>query len=184
MFVMKEVVRDILLKKCLKVSNDKVFLLSSGRYSNFYIDCKPLFSDPKALKVIGTLFFEKIKELDVDAIGGPAMGAVPIAIATSLISCENGKFLKVFWVRKERKDHGISSLVDGDLDSVKKAVLVEDVLTTGGSIERTIASLASFCISFPKVLVLFDREEGGMENLRQLGLSVEALFRRREFLPF
>ena len=115
--------------------------LSSGQTSDFYVDGKMIEMMPEGAYLIGEAVFEEIKDLDVDAIGGLAVGAVPM-VTSAVISCHHhGKCIEGFFVRAEAKGHGTRKVVEGLLPPKSKVVVVDDVVTTGKSVLQAIAAV-------------------------------------------
>src|ERR1044071_2594939 len=120
---------------------ERQVVLSSGRTSNFYIDCKQVSLDAEGATLIGELFHAAIEELAPQAIavGGLTLGADPLATATSIASFQHGKPRAAFIVRKEPKGHGTSQWVESPgLAAGSKVVIVEDVVTTGAATLKAI----------------------------------------------
>lgn len=158
------------------------FTLASGKKSKYYFDFRASASDPEAIKLVGELFFDRIRNYSqrVDAIGGAIFGAAPIVTAITIESYLNNEPTPGFYVRKEPKKYGTKSYVEGALDSEKNlnVILVEDVITTGGSILRAVDHLLE---SHPKcnilgILALLDREEGGRKNIEDAGYDLWTMF--------
>jgi orotate phosphoribosyltransferase len=180
---MRERLMELILAKSFRFSERPVFKLVSGAMSNFYFNCKPTMLDPEGKELIGRLIFERIKDLDVSAIGGLALGAVPISGAVSLISRLEGKPIREFIVRKEEKAHGIPAKVEGELQAGERVVVVDDVITTGGSTIKAIRAVRNVGLQVEKVVVLVDREEmNGRRNIEALCPAVEALVQRSEIM--
>jgi orotate phosphoribosyltransferase len=136
----------------------------------------------QGLFLIGEIFFDLIKDLEVEAIGGLTMGADPIAHAVALTSFMKGKPINAFSVRKEPKGHGAGGLVVGDVQPGDRVVIVEDVITTGGSTLRAIGAARELGLQVVKVLILVDRQEGGKEEVEQAAPQVEAVFTLADFI--
>ncbi len=157
---------DLLKKKSFNERWDPPFRLHSGATSPYYIDCKPTTNSARGMALIGELIFEKIKDLDVKAIGGLTMGADPIAHAVALTSFLHGKPINAFCVRKETKDHGIVKSIEGDVRPGDHVVIVDDVITTGESTTKAIRAATEFGLEIVKIIVLVDRQEqGGRERI-------------------
>ena len=160
-------------------------MLSSGRTSNFYIDCRQVSLDPEGATLIGELFHAVIDEVapQAVAVGGLTLGADPLATATSVVSWQVGRPRAAFLVRKEPKGHGTNQWIESTrLREAAEVVILEDVITTGGSTLKAIerARLAGFHVIH--ALGLVDRLEGGREAvIREVPLTT--LFTRRDFLP-
>ena len=174
----------IILRKSFKYSEDIPFTLASGRLSPYYFNCKPTTLDPEGMNLIGNIIFDMLSDADVTAAGGLTLGADPIANALAVISYQRGTPIKSFTVRKDVKGHGTKSAIEGDVTAGERVVILDDVITTGGStitaMER--AREAGFVID--RVIALIDREEGGRENILQSGLvaRVEAVLTRGEIM--
>jgi orotate phosphoribosyltransferase len=167
---------ELLREKSFRYSPDKPFKLVSGRESPYYIDCRPTTHNAQGLALIGEIIFQLIQDLQVTAIGGLTMGADPIAHATALTSYLKGQPINAFSVRQKPKEHGTGGLLVGDVTPGDRAVVVEDVVTTGGSALRAVAAARDFGLKVVKVLILVDRQEGGLAALAREVPQVEAVF--------
>ena len=132
----RESLLQLLREKSFRYSPDQPFKLVSGRLSPYYIDCRPTTHSAEGLFLIGELFWEMLRDLEVDAVGGLTMGADPIAHAIALTSYLQGKPVNAFSVRKSPKEHGTGGLVVGDVKPGDKVVILEDVITTGARPSR------------------------------------------------
>lgn len=180
---MKNRLMEIILEKSFQYSEEPIFKLVSGGVSNFYFNCKPTMLDPEGKELIGRLIFSTIRDLEVAGIGGLELGSVPISSAVSLISQLEGQPIKEFIVRKEKKDHGIPAKVEGELVAGEKVVVVDDVITTGGSTIKAIEAVQKLGLKVSKVVVLVDREElNGKKNIEKLCPEVEPLIKRTEIM--
>lgn len=166
----------LLKEKSFRYSPNKLFKLASGRESPYYVDCRPVTHSAQGLALIGEIVFDLVKDLEIQAIGGLTMGADPIAHAVALTSYRYGKPVNAFSVRKEAKGHGAGGLVVGDVKPGDRVVIVEDVITTGGSTLKAINAARDFGLQIVKVLILVDREEGGREAVAAEAPQVEAVF--------
>jgi orotate phosphoribosyltransferase len=153
------------------------FTLSSGRQSSLYIDARLTTMTPEGQRLIGRLGLASLQEAgwDCDAVGGLTLGADPIAYAICHTSADSPRPLRAFTVRKEAKAHGTGKLVEGPLRSGDRVVVVEDVITTGGSASRALEAVKREGALPIGVLALVDREEGGRETLEALGVPVRSL---------
>lgn len=174
----------LIYSNSFQYSEEPVFLLASGQKSSYYFNCKATSFDPLGQHLIGNLFFERIKNLQIDAIGGLTMGADPIAIATSLTSYQKEKPIKAFSIRKEPKKHGLQLWIEGNLKAKDNAIIVEDVITTGGSAIKAIERVKEIDVNVVSVVALIDREEGGREAIEQLGVPVESIFTKSDIMAF
>lgn len=164
-------------------------ILASGRESDFYIDSKQVTLTAEGLYKIALYILHMIRQegLKVSAVGGPAMGAVPVAAAISALSRGEpfNSPLDTFFVRSEAKKHGLENRVDGPtLREGLPLLMLDDVLTTGGSVLKAVQAVKQLGCKVEKVIVIVDRQEGGRENLEKEGLSVAALLTREELERF
>lgn len=152
------------------------FTLASGRRSQFYIDGKRVVFHPEGLLLVADAFLEAIQGCECDAIGGLAMGAVPIAAGISLRSAQLGRPLPAFFVRKSAKGHGTNRVVEGCLDRGSRVVICDDVITTGGSALEAIEAVKEFGCTVARIISLVDREEGAIERFRDLRYDYHPIF--------
>jgi len=146
--------------------------LASGKISNYYIDGKQVTLDPQGILATGKMILHMSQAVGADAVGGPTLGADPIAAAVSLLSSHSGKPIKAFIVRKEAKDHGTQKVIEGPaLAAGDKVVMVEDVITTGGSVLKAIQAVEATGAKVVKVVCLVDRNEGAAETLANYNYS-------------
>ncbi len=160
--------------------------LASGKESDFYIDCKRVTLDAEGSTLVGRELFERIRKEtpDAKAVGGPTLGADPIGTAVSLTSFLKNFPIPAYIVRKEPKGHGTGQWIEGTENIPKgaKVVLVEDVVTSGGSSLKAIQHVREAGYTVSDVYVLVDREEGGRENLEKEGVKLHALYRKGDFV--
>ena len=180
--VVKERLGEIILERSFKYSDNPPFTLASGRQSNFYFNCKPTTLGPEGMNLIGEVIFNMIKDTPVTAAGGLTLGADPIASALAVISYQLGKPVKAFIVRKDAKDHGTKSAIEGNVMSGEKVVIIDDVITTGGSTITAIEHARKAGLIIDRVITLIDREEGGRENILQHVGFVQSVFTRTEIM--
>jgi orotate phosphoribosyltransferase len=159
------------------------FTLASGRQSTLYIDARLTTMSPDGLRLIGQLGFESITERwSVDAVGGLTLGADPISYAIAYASASTSHPLRAFTVRKEAKAHGTGRVIEGPFNSGDTVVVIEDVITTGGSALRALSSVTAAGGVVRGVFALVDREEGGREAIEAAGYSVLALVRATDIV--
>ncbi len=166
------------------------FTLASGVKSDLYIDARVTTLDGEMALAIGKIGFEMIndfaasEETRIDSVGGLTMGADPIAlaigIASALAACEPP--LKVFSVRKKTKEHGRRKMIEGNFKPGDTVVIIEDVITSGGSALQAIEAVENEGGTVACVLSLIDRQEGGRQSIEALGYKVRALFTREDLL--
>jgi orotate phosphoribosyltransferase len=166
-----------------KSYEERPVTLVSGRKSNFYVDGKQTSLHPRGAYLIGRLFWERLEAFGpVDAVGGPTLGADPLTTATSLVSGLEGVGVPGFIVRKEPKGHGTQSWIEGkrNLEPGARVVILEDVVTTGGSSLTAVKRVEGEGYRVLGVLALVDRQEGGREALEGSGYRFEALFTKAD----
>ncbi|QTA84668.1 orotate phosphoribosyltransferase [Desulfonema magnum] len=179
---MKKELIEILCQKSFKYSKEPVFKLVSGKMSQFYVNCKPTTLSPRGMFLVGHLVFDEIKELNVTGVGGLTFGADPIATATAFASELKSRPIKAFSIRKTQKDHGIVKWIEGDMSPGEQVVIIDDVATTGGSTIKAIERARSEGLDVVKAVILVDRQEGGLENIRKHVEDVSAIISRDELI--
>jgi orotate phosphoribosyltransferase len=163
---LKERLFNLLRERSFRASETATFRLTSGQMSRFYVDCKTVALDAEGAFLIGEILFDRIRPLRPDGVGGMTLGADPIATAVSLISFIKNSPIAAFIVRKEAKGHGSRQQVEAGFPlSGARVVVVEDVVTTGGSTLRTLEALRHAGCSVLRVVALIDRQEGGGERI-------------------
>ena len=177
--------KSLLLEKSVRTGD---FTLASGKKSDLYIDCRVTAMDPVGAKLIGQLGWETVnkalteKGIQAQAIGGMTLGADPISLAVGMTSAGTPNQLQVFTVRKEPKGHGKGKQIEGNFNEGDTIVIVDDVITTGGSTLKAADVLEASGASIAFALVLVDREEGGREAIEDRGIPVIPLFSRSTLL--
>jgi orotate phosphoribosyltransferase len=156
------------------------FTLTSGKKSTYYINGKMATLDSEGVNLVAEVMLDMLEDSDCDAVGGPTLGADPMVGAIIALAHNRGRKLTGFIVRKESKGHGTRSLIEGPLDKGMKTVIVEDVATTGGSIIKAINAVRDFGCEVLKVMVIVDRKEGAIENLKKINMPYEAIFSKEE----
>jgi len=151
------------------------FTLASGKKSNYYFDGKKLTLSPEGAYWIGKAIFDEVTKISVDAVGGVATGAYPIATAVALVSHLEGKPLPAFMVREVTKEHGTKRQIEGHLKEGFRVAVVEDVITTGGSVSKVIEAVEAVNCKVVKVIALVDRHEGGSDRLKEAGYDFTAI---------
>jgi orotate phosphoribosyltransferase len=166
------------------------FTLASGAKSDLYVDCRLTTLDAQGACLVGqvmhAVLVDAAKELDVTpvGVGGLTMGADPISLAVAMQSFMSGdaQLIHAFSVRKEAKSHGRKKLVEGNFKAGDSVVVVDDVITTGGSTLKAIEAIEAEGGKVALVLVLLDREEGGRANIEDKGYKVFSAFTRSSIL--
>jgi len=148
--------KNIIKNKYYKYK-DTPFTLTSGKESNHYFDLRPLLNNPKELGMVTYHFCKEVVKYDIDCIGGMETGAIPLCTATALTLYYNKiMFLNTFFIRKKAKEHGTKSLIEG---RGTRGIVIDDVLTTGGSIKKSIDIAHKYGIDIVAALVIIDRQE-------------------------
>ncbi len=160
------------------------FVLASGRTSDYYLDCRRTTLHPEGAYLVGVEVLAAIARRGWKpvAVGGLSLGADPIAAATAVVSHLQGTPVAAFLVRKEAKAHGTGQRIEGAPPAGSAVVIVEDVITTGGSSLVAVEACKEAGLPVAGLVAIVDRQEGGRENLEGAGLAVEALFTAKELL--
>ncbi|MBI5592246.1 MAG: orotate phosphoribosyltransferase [Deltaproteobacteria bacterium] len=179
---MKQELIHILCKKSFQFSEEPIFKLVSGQMSQFYVNCKPTTLSPRGMFLAGHLVYEAIKNARVAGIGGLTFGADPIAIAAAFVSGLQKNPVQAFSIRKTQKDHGMIRWIEGDIQPGDRVAIIDDVATTGGSTIKAIERAQSEGMNVVKVVILVDRQEGGLENIRKHVPDISAIITRDELM--
>jgi len=182
-----DTLRQLLLEKSVRTGE---FTLASGKTSDLYIDCRMTALDPRGATLIGSVGWKAVREkiqlnqLDIDAIGGMTLGADPISLAVGMSSFQKNpdEALDVFVVRKEPKGYGGGKQIEGCFSSGSSVIVVDDVITTGGSTLKAIDAIEREGGKVAFALVLVDREEGGRKAIEDRGIPVVSLYSRSTLL--
>jgi len=166
------------------------FTLASGAQSDFYVDAKLTTSDPRAALLVGRVGWELVKQtaracnVHVNSIGGLTMGADWMALSIGIAAhLENSQAaLRVFSVRKSAKEHGRLKRIEGNFSPGDSVVVVDDVITTGGSTIQAIDAIEEAGGRIAFVIALVDREEGGTGNIVRRGSAVAPIFTRADLI--
>jgi len=159
----------------------ETFTLASGEKSNYFFDLKRTMLDPVGINLLADRVLDQIVKTGAHYVGGLAMGAVPVVVATVLKSTGRDYLLKGFWVRKEQKDHGTKSKAEGYIVPDSKVVIVDDVTTKGGSVLTAIKEARDQGCAVVSVITIVDREEGAAQLLRENGVELNALYSKSQF---
>jgi orotate phosphoribosyltransferase len=175
----REQLRRLLLERSVRFGD---FTLASGRRSSFYIDCRPTTMSAQGLTLIGRMGWQAIRARGwrPKAVGGLTMGADPVAYAIAAASWGSDLVLDAFSVRKEAKEHGAGRVIEGNFTPGEAVVVIEDVITSGGSAQKAIDAVEAGGGQVLGVLAVVDREEGGKPVLEGRGREVVALTTSRE----
>jgi orotate phosphoribosyltransferase len=176
----RDELRRLIVELCVE---RREIVLSSGKQSDFYLDLRRLLMRPRGLRLAGEQVLERLLTgAPVDAVGGMAVGAVPLvaAVLAAAAQREPTPELVGFFVRKEAKRHGLGRRLEGAFSPGQTVALVEDTTTTGGSTLEALDALTEAGGKVARVLCLVDRGEGAREAFAARGLALEPLFTRRE----
>lgn len=158
------------------------FTLASGAQAKYYIDCRKVTLDSRGASLIGKLIFELLDEGDFpEAAGGMAIGADPITGSVVAYAGSQGRQLSGFIVRKEEKQHGTGKMVEGPISAGQSAVILEDVVTTGGSSIKAIDLAKEAGLEIKTVICIVDRLAGGREKFEDAGYAFKSLFTIEDF---
>jgi orotate phosphoribosyltransferase len=160
------------------------FTLASGKKSNYYVNGKLSTLDSRGAYLVARTLLAMIADDVPDAVGGLTLGADPIVGSMLSLAGLEDLQLKGFIVRKAAKDHGTRSQVEGPITGGERVVVVEDVVTTGGSSMKAIEAVEEMGCKVTRVLAVVDREQGGKENLAARGYRLESIFTARELLEY
>ncbi len=180
--MLRERLKSLIRERSLKVADEPIFKLSSGKLSRYYIDLKQITLDPEGAYLVGKLMYELIRDFGVAGAGGLTLGADPIAYAVAFVSYMDSNPIKPFVVRKEPKGHGTGRQIEGLLKAGDRVAVLEDVVTTASSSLKAVSACRSEGLDVVGVFCVVDREEGGRGHINAQGLELYSLFRLSELL--
>ncbi|MEM6691166.1 MAG: orotate phosphoribosyltransferase [Planctomycetota bacterium] len=152
------------------------FTLASGATANYYLDCRNLTLHPQGSVEVGSVMLSLIEQRGLpDAVGGMALGADPITASIVTQAGQKDLPLRGFMVRKEPKGHGTGKQVEGPVKPGEKVVIVEDVITSGGSAIKAVEAVRKFGLEVDTVVAIVDRLAGGREAFEAVGIELIAL---------
>jgi len=168
---------EIVIDTSFHASAEAIYPLASGALSKYYIDCKIALSYAEAREIIGDLILEQVGSSHIDAVGGLALGAYPIALAVSdAFYRRNRQTVRAFVVRKEPKPHGLKKHIEGDVREGDDVLIVDDVITSGKSTVDAIVKSREERLNVVKAIALIDRQENnGAANIERCGVPFNAL---------
>jgi orotate phosphoribosyltransferase len=172
--------RQMLLDRSMRFGE---FVLASGVTSNFYIDVRKTSLHPEGLRWISKMFFDALEGDRVTAVGGLTLGADPLVAGVMLYSAEVGRPLDGFLVRRNSKDHGLRSDVEGNLAGHKRVAILDDVITSGESALIAAEAAESYKAEVVRVLTVVDRGQGAAQTFQQRGYPFTSLFSIGDLLP-
>jgi orotate phosphoribosyltransferase len=175
----KERLKKLLAKHGLSFGD---FVLSSGKKSHYYLDVRKVSTLPEGAFLLAKILLSMLAEDEVQALGGPTIGADPIAGAVAAVSFLEGRQMPTFLVRKEVKAHGATRAIEGNLQKGWKVAILDDVVTTAGSILSAARAVEEAGCVVVRTLAVVDREEGGAEEIRRAGYRFDAIVKASEIL--
>ena len=160
------------------------FTLASGKTSDYYLDCRRTTLHAEGAVLVGRVALEELDERGwrADAVGGLTLGADPISTAISITSQLEGRPMHAFLVRKAVKGHGTGQKIERCPPAGSRVVVVEDVVTSGGSLIQAVEASREAGLEVVGALTIVDRQEGGAEAIEALGLPYAALYTAGELL--
>ena len=175
----REELIELVRQKALRFGE---FTLTSGRRSHYYIDAKQVTLHPQGARLIGEAMLDLLETTWglPEAVGGMSVGADPITAAVVTMAGVRGKEVLGFLVRREAKGHGTQRFLEGPVIPGQKAVIVEDVITTGGSALGAASRAREFGLEVVGVIGVIDRLEGGGEAISAAGLPSQSLLTIRD----
>lgn len=153
------------------------FTLASGQTSHYYLDGKQVNLHSKGLRLVGAGLLELLSDVAFDAIGGMSIGADPIIASVLTGAAERGDDLIGFLVRKEPKGHGTNRFVEGPVQPGQDVIIVDDVVTTGGSSLQAVDRAIDFGCNVVMVVGVVDRLQGGAENFAERNIPYRSLLK-------
>ena len=179
---MNQTERDELLTLLARESyfERSALTLTSGRSSNYYIDCKRTLYLPRGAYLAGELMLELVLAEGVEQIGGMAAGALPVTDALILAAHHHGANLRGFFVRKEIKAHGLQQRIEGAFRSDLRAAVIDDTITTGGSSLQAVTAMREAGGNVIAAIALVERGEGAVEAFARAGLKYSWVFTAEE----
>jgi orotate phosphoribosyltransferase len=155
------------------------FTLTSGKKSTFYIDCKETTLNPEGMYLVGHLMYNKVREIEgAEAVGGVSIGGDPLVCSTVMVSYAASDPILGFFIRKEPKGHGTNLWIEGgkNLRKGMNVVILEDVVTTGGSSLKAIDIAEKEGFVVKGLVVLLDRLQGGKDVIEAKGYTYKYIF--------
>jgi len=151
------------------------FTLSSGLKTSYYFDGRKATLWPEGAYLVGRKILRMLAGVGAEAVGGMTMGADPIVAAVAVVSHLEGKPVPAFIVRGEMKGHGTQKRIEGPLKAGSRVAIVDDVITTGGSVLRAIEAVEAEGCQVVKVVVLLDRQQGGADEIKRRGYDFSSI---------
>lgn len=174
----KQQLIDLFKERALKFGD---FTLASGKKASYYLDGKQITLHSQGLKLVSEGMLELLADFEYEAVGGMVIGADPIVGGILAVAAEKGQELNGFLVRKESKGHGTQKYVEGPVKPGMKVVIVEDVVTTGGSSLKAVDRVEEFGCEVVAVIGIIDRMEGGAASYAERNLAFRSLLTIEDF---
>jgi orotate phosphoribosyltransferase len=174
---MRQRLLELVRRRALRLGE---IVLASGQKSSFYIDCKMVLLQSEGAALVGELVYEMTKDLELDALGGPEVGAIPITTAAVIAYHRHGRSMEGFFVRKAVKEHGTQKKIEGQFEPGYRVCLLEDVTTTGTSSLQVAEAIEQAGGKIVSVVAVLDREQGAAERFAARGLSFLPILRLHE----
>lgn len=174
----QDLARAFLATHAFKYDPAGGFTLASGATSPFYVDCRVVMAHPGPRQLVAQAAYEALRGLDCDCLGGLEIGAIAIATAISAYAynAEPRRDWRTFVVRKQPKDHGLGKLIEGAMHPDDRALIVDDVLTSGGSLLKAVAAARTAGLTVHHALVIVDRkEQEGRAKVEAQGITLLSL---------
>lgn len=176
----REALKQLLRSQSLQFGQ---FTLASGKTASYYLDCRRITLHPQGANLIAAGMLEEMEQAGdwPDAVGGMAIGADPITAAIITLAGQRGLPIRGFMVRKEAKGHGTGRQVEGPVEPGQQVVIVEDVITSGGSALKAAEAAEAFGLKVTRVIGIIDRLAGGGQAFADRGLELRTLLTIRDF---
>ena len=157
------------------------FTLASGKTASYYLDCRQVTLHPQGANQIAAGMLEAMSSKMPECVGGMAIGADPITASIVTLAGQKNLPLLGFMVRKEAKQHGMGRLVEGPVESGMSCIIVEDVVTSGGSALQAAQAARDFGLTVVGVMAVIDRLEGGRKAFEAAGIPLTTLLDITDF---
>ena len=171
----EQLVRSFHQSQAFLWNKEEGFRLASGKMSPFYVDCRIVLSNPEPRHLIAQAAYDQLKHIDIDTIGGPEIGAIPMATCISAygFTATPCRMWRTFVVRKQAKDHGLGKLIEGTLTPGEHALIVDDVLSSGSSLIKATDAAPEVGLVVTHAMVIVDRsDEEAKARLQDKGIEL------------